>query len=59
LKEIEGRTGKRRRVDVDSMVGEGGRRVVEGMVGPTVKALGEAEGTYRRVLAVQMVEGGA
>lgn len=60
LKDFEERTGKRRRVaDVDATVGGGGRKVVDVMVKPTVKALGEATGVYRRVLEEQMKEAAA
>ena len=52
LREYERRTGKRRKVDVEAEVG-GGKRVVEGMVGPTVRALGEAGTAYRRALEEQ------
>lgn len=58
LREYERRTGKRRKVDVEAEVG-GGRKVVEGMVGPTVRALGEAGQAYRRALEEQTKEMGA
>jgi transcription initiation factor TFIIH subunit 1 len=58
LREMEKRTGKRRKVDVEAEVG-GGRRVVEGMVAPTVRALGEAGEAYRRALEEQTKEVGA
>ena len=59
VKELERRTGKRRRVDVEAEVG-GGRGVVDAMVGPTVRALGEAGAAYRRALEEQTREvGGA
>ena len=57
-REWERRTGKRRKVDVEAEVG-GGKRVVEGMVGPTVRALGEAGAAYRRALEEQTREMGA
>ena len=57
-REWERRTGKRRKIDVEAEVG-GGKRVVEGMVGPTVRALGEAGAAYRRALEEQTREMGA
>ena len=55
VREQERRTGKRRRVDVEAEVG-GGRVVVESMMAPTVRALGEAGERYRRALEEQTKE---
>ena len=57
VREYERKTGKRRRVDFESV--EGGKKVVEGMVGPVVKALGEASQCYRRAYEEQTREVGA
>lgn len=54
-REWERRTGKRRKIDVEAEVG-GGKRVVEAMVGPTVRALGEAGQAYRTALEEQTKE---
>lgn len=58
IREVEKRTGKRRKIDVEADVG-GGKKVVEGMVGPTVRALGEAGAAYRRALEEQTKEMGS
>lgn len=54
VREYERRTGKRRRVDFEGVAG--GKTVVEGMVGPTVRALGVAGERYRRVWEEQSKE---
>ncbi|KAK3067193.1 RNA polymerase II transcription factor B subunit 1 [Teratosphaeriaceae sp. CCFEE 6253] len=54
VREYTRRTGKKRRVD-EGAVG-GGKAVVDGMVGPTVRALGVAGQAYRRALEAQMKE---
>ena len=56
FKEIEKRTGKRRKLD-EGVVG-GGRSVVDAMIGPTVKALGVAGEAYRKALEEQTREVG-
>lgn len=56
VREYERRTGRRRRVDYEGV--DGGKAVVDGMVGPTVKALGEATGAYRRAWEAQSQETG-
>lgn len=55
LREVERRTGKRRKVDVEADV-SGGKKVVEEMMAPTVKALGEAGEIYRKALEEQTRE---
>ncbi|KAK3724759.1 RNA polymerase II transcription factor B subunit 1 [Vermiconidia calcicola] len=56
VREWEKRTGKRRKLDLEGVIG--GKKVVEQMVGPTVRALGVAGEVYRRELAVQSKEAG-
>ena len=56
VEEYERRTGRRRNVDLEAI--GGGKAVVEGMVGPTVRALEQAAGSYRRVLEEQTRETG-
>ncbi|KAK5174232.1 RNA polymerase II transcription factor B subunit 1 [Saxophila tyrrhenica] len=55
-REYERRTGKRRRVDHDEV--PGGKRVVNEMAAPTIKALQMAAERYRRELEVQSKEAG-
>ncbi|KAK3707596.1 RNA polymerase II transcription factor B subunit 1 [Vermiconidia calcicola] len=57
VREWEKRTGKRRKLDLEGVMG--GKKVVEQMVGPTVRALGVAGDVYRRELEVQSKEAGA
>ncbi|KAK3067237.1 RNA polymerase II transcription factor B subunit 1, partial [Teratosphaeriaceae sp. CCFEE 6253] len=57
VREYTRRTGKKRRVD-EGAVG-GGKAVVDGMVGPTVRALGVAGQAYRGALETQMKEASA
>lgn len=60
VKAVEQRTGKRVKLgDVDSKIGGGGRKVVDAMVRPTVVALSEATGKYRKVLEEQVKEAAA
>ena len=54
VREWEKRTGKRRKLDLEGL--DGGREVVEGMVRPTVLALGVATSVYRKALEEQMGE---
>ncbi len=54
-REWEQRTGKRRRVDFSATVG-GGRKVVEEMAGPTLRALFAASERYRIELEAQSRE---
>ena len=54
VREYERRKGKRRKVDFESV--DGGGKVVEGMVGPTVRALEEAVGRYRKAYEEQSRE---
>ncbi|CZT20218.1 related to RNA polymerase II transcription initiation/nucleotide excision repair factor TFIIH, subunit TFB1 [Ramularia collo-cygni] len=54
------RSGKKFKLgNVDRYVGGGGRKVVDAMVRPTVVALGEATGKYRKVLEEQTREAAA
>ena len=54
VKDWEKRTGKRRKVDLSGI--GGGKVVVDGMIAPTVRALGEAGQAYRRALEEQTRE---
>lgn len=56
LAESQRKTGKRPKYDFDGV--KGGRKVVEGMVRPTVGALGVATEAYRRALEEQSKEVG-
>lgn len=59
-KAMEQRTGKRVKLgNIDAKVGGGGRKVVDAMVRPTVVALAEATGKYRKVLEEQTREAAA
>lgn len=49
VKEYFDRTGKRRKVDLDSV--KGGKKVVDRLLGPTVKAIREALGEYQKALS--------
>ena len=55
VKEFEARTGKRRRVDYESVVG--GEKAVNGLLAPTVKAIEVAGREYRKALKEQVDEG--
>ena len=55
VNEYESRTGKRRRVDYESIVG--GEKAVDGLLAPTVKAINVAGKEYRRALKQQIDEG--
>ena len=55
VKEYEARTGKKRRVDYESIVG--GEKAVNTLLAPTVKAINVAGKEYRRALKQQMDEG--
>ena len=48
VKEYFDRTGKRRKVDLDSV--KGGKKVVDRLLGPTVHAIREALGEYQKAL---------
>ena len=55
VKEYEARTGKKRRVDYESI--SGGEKAVIVLLAPTVKAINVAGKEYRRALKQQMDEG--
>ena len=53
--EIRERTGKRRRFDPNSV--EGGKKAVNQLMAPTIKAIQTAEGEYRKALQEQAEDG--
>ena len=55
VKDYEARTGRRRRVDYESIVG--GEKAVNALLAPTVKAIDVAHREYRKALKKQMDEG--
>jgi len=54
MDELQKKSGKRPKYDFDSV--KGGRKVVEAMIRPTVGALVQATGTYRKALEDQTKE---
>ncbi len=54
VKDLYERTGRKMKINLDSV--GGGAKVVDQMLGPTVKAIGVATGEYRKALAEEGLE---